>query len=409
VNGTTYKGTTIPALPNIEVTNALLTLTVDNKSRAYGSDNPVWTGGAYAFLSDGTTKYLNKDGITMAFANYTTNTTPVGNDYPIYYTNYSDPNFKAANYKVDTSSGGIGKLSITGAPLLAVPRSFVMRTGQAVPTYTTTNVSGYVNGESSTVITTWPTWSSGYTPSAALGSFFRITNVTAGVAVNYTFVYSTNGTVTVSNNVPPTAANDAITITQSKTQGSVAKIVIAKLLANDKSVFGDKLTLSAYDKTSRKGIAIGDDGTANKQWLYYNTGALLLDTNNADMDTFTYTVKDAVGGTAKATVQVKVVIQNVDYVPKTAFEYSNEANGWLTIKFLGIGGRKYKVLGTDTLPSLVNPWPDLYLYDRNVFSNINDVNIYRTNVFTCDTNGVIYVTDPDSLSYPTRFYKTSVQ
>jgi hypothetical protein len=391
VNGTTFKTKGVPALPNIEITNALLSLVVDNLSRAYGAANPPFTGGAYAYKSDGKTKYPNNDGIVMTFTNYTTTNSLVGT-YPITYTSYSDPNYKASNYKLDTSTS-VGTLTVTGALLTATAKSYALRPGQAKPTFQTKSIAGYVNGEDATVIITQPTWNSSYTVGAGVGATFKVTNQIPGLAANYTFAY-VEGLVTISNNIPPTAGNDSITVYQN----TMSKITIDKLLANDKSIFGDKLTLTKFDTLSTRGVPIATDSA--KAWLFYNTAASTLNTNG--YDTFSYTVKDTVGGTATAQVFVKVVIQNTNYVPNNIISVVKEDNGWFTMTFLGIDTRKYKVQGTDTLPN--GTWTDLTVYDRNMFPNLSASGIYITNIFSC-TNGAITVTDQDAPSNPNRFYR----
>jgi hypothetical protein len=391
-----YNGTSsYPVAQYIAVTNALLRVRTGNASRAYGALNPAFSGVIYAVKSDATTEYANLDGIYLTFSCLATNVSPVGT-YAIN-SQLVDPNAKVGNYSIDNAnSQQVGVLTVTGAVLTAVANNLDLRTSQtrpAVSNYTTKSITGYVNDETASVITTQPQWDSAFVSGATVGTTYPITNKVAGVAANYTFAY-VNGLATVKTNTPPTPRSDTVTVPAGTATG---KIDVSKLINNDYSPFGDKLTLVSFSATSTNGIAMGTDNT--KFWLYYNTSAKTL--TPGARDRFTYTVKDSVGGTGTGSVEVKVLSTTTNTVPNNIIKAErNETTGAMTLTFLGINGRNsYHVQGASDLNG---PWSDLSLYDRNVFPNLTGATL--TNIFTC-VNGAIIVTDPDAASYGNRFYR----
>jgi len=392
---------TPPALSTFTITNAVLKFVVNNKSRPYGDpDNGSLSGDVKAAKSDGTL-YNNLDGISMALYCSATNTSPVG-PYLIN-SQILDPNHRTFNYLIDYSQA-VGTLTVAPATLTVAARNYTLRPGQAAPVYTNDAPTGFKLNQETNIamyVTTMPTWTSTYNPATAtIGQTFLITKATDGVAPNYTFSY-VNGLVTVSTNRAPIPLNDSIVVGQ----GQVAKILINKLLANDFSPFGDPLTLISFDTLSLRHVPIGTDVTPIKLWLYYNTDGRQLDTNG--VDSFTYTVQDSVLGTGKGTVIVKVVVPNTNYIPRNiAAQSYNAVNNSVTLTFVGIEGRKYKVQGTENVIS--GPWADLTLVDRNVNTAEPDINTPRTNSFIC-VNAAIKVTDMDAANFGNRFYRALVQ
>jgi hypothetical protein len=201
--------------------------------------------------------------------------------------------------------------------------------------------------------------------------------------------------------------NDSVTVQQ----GAASKVLVPKLLANDSSVFGDALTFDMTEfepvpKASTRGVLIGSDGS--KLWLYYNIDNLKLDTNG--YDTFTYSAVDAVGGKGVGTVYVKVSTSNSNYRPNNFKGATQEVGGELTLEFIGLNTRRYRVQGTD---NLLNPtWKDLQLIDRNLPANtdlslIPSYEAAKTNVFNC-SNSVIRVTDPAGISAGGQFFRAIV-
>jgi hypothetical protein len=391
---------TFPATPLIAVTNAFLRIVTGNASKAYGSANPeTFNGVINAVKTDGSA-YANLDGLYLVYNCSSTTNSAVGTTYPIN-SDVVDPESKISNYAIDyANSQLVGTLSVTGAVLTVPVKSISLRPGQARPavsTYiTVTNgITGYVNGEGVSVITTWPTWDSAYTTTAHVGDTFPITNKTAAAAANYTFVY-TPGLVTVKANTPPTPHNDTVTVPPTTT----GKIDVAKLIANDYSPFGDPLILVSVQSVSANGIPITVD-SITKMWIYYNSTLPATSLTPGSIDYFTYTVRDSVGGLGTGTVQVKVSSITSTYVPQNLIKATRDSvTGAITLTYLGITGRNYRVQGSTDLLN----WSNLSLFDRNVWPDITAPGAATATVFPC-VNGAVIVTDPDAASNGNRFYR----
>ena len=398
--------------PHIYVTNATLQVRVQDTQRPYGQPNPDLTpyAGAWALRSDGVTWVLNADGITVQ-PNTTANQTSPAGDYPITGTLF-DPNFAIGNYadhpaagvaskSPDTWTDATGTLTVTPAELIATPVSkstglpnILVRLNQKTLSYVN-QISGLTNDDTISVITTQPTWGVAIPASATVGSSYQITNWIAGATAknvnglyNYKWTYGPS-LATVAANQPPTARPDSITVSQ----GSMAKILVSKLLANDSSPFGDTLTLQFADfpKLSTNNVPVDKDNT--KLWLYYNTDARTLPTGT-NYDIFTYRVQDLALAYATGVVYVKVSVQTTNYVPNNIRSAERDpVTGAITLTFLGIEDRIYQVQGS---PDIVKgPWTDLFLYDRNVFPSLTAAGVHTTNRFTC-VNSQIIATDTNA-------------
>ena len=403
--------------PLIKITNAQLQAVTYNQSRAYGSTNYEFKGEVRAFKSNGD-PYINQDNITLTFSCEANATSPAGR-YDIYST-LNDPNHMLGNYadhpdagvaskSPDLSSLGTGTLTVTGAVLTATAvstdkhlPSIRMRIGQTTPV-SFNLITGFTNSDAPDVVTVQPTWGVAIPATAKVGDTFPITNKTAGsVALNakgeynYTWKYAPSVAV-VASNEPPVARNDSITVVQ----GTQAKILMSKLLANDSSPFGDTLTpqWSEFPKLSARNINVDKDNT--KLWLYYNTAALTLDTNG--YDSFTYSVKDSLGVSGSGTVFVKVNIATTNYVPDNIKSAEQDpVTGAITLTFVGISGRKYAVQGTADV--VHGPWSDLRLFDRNVHTSLTGLtDADKTNSFIC-VGAYIIVTDTDTAAGG-RYYR----
>ena len=101
-------------------------------------------------------------------------------------------------------------LSVRKTQLTITASSATVNHGDAVPTITP-SFSGFVNGDTSTSLTTAPTCTTSYTPSSASGST-ATTNCTGATSANYSMSYIA-GTVTVSG----TKQSQTITFTQPAT------------------------------------------------------------------------------------------------------------------------------------------------------------------------------------------------
>ena len=188
-------------------------------------------------------------------------------------------------------------------------------------------------------------------------------------------------------NHPPIARNDSVTVSPTL----LTKISLPKLLANDSDPDGDPLECvwSDFPFNSTKGARI--EASREYGLLVYNTRLKQLDTGT--YDEFTYRVQDGHGGTNQATVFVKYRGISSGPVPNAVSIVSNE-DGSLTLKFLGLDGRYYKVQGT---PDLKGNWTDLTLLDNNASGIL-------TNRFLC-SGSLIVVTDSAPASRASWFYR----
>jgi hypothetical protein len=109
----------------LTVTQAPLTVTVNNASRAYGAANPAFTGTI--------TGLKNGDNITVTYSTTATPASPVGT-YPITVT-LVDPAGALVNYSVTTTNG---TLTITTATLTAVANNASRLYGDPNPPFTGT-------------------------------------------------------------------------------------------------------------------------------------------------------------------------------------------------------------------------------------------------------------------------------
>ncbi len=388
------------AVPQIVVTNALLRIVTGNGSKVYGAANPTFNGAIYAVKTDGS-QYANLDGLFLSYECSATTNSPAGSAWSIT-SSINDPNSKLAYYDTDYANSQLsGTLTVSKASLTINPKDMTIRPGQARPAtsaYTTaTNlITGFVNNEDLSVITTWPVWDSAYVTTAAVGATFPITNKVAAVAANYDFVYGT-GTLTVKANTPPTPVLDAVAVSPT----NITKIDVSKLIKNDISPFGDALTLVSVSSVSSNGVPIVVDGT--KFWIYYNVYSASL--TPGSVDHFTYTVRDSVGGRGTGTVYVRIVKPSINVIPNNIFKAEQDSTtGAYTLYFLGVSGRLYNMQQS---VDLVN-WSSLNVYDRNIWPDISAMGAYKTNKVIC-TNGIVKVTDTDTSGNSQRFWRVTTE
>ena len=151
-----------------------VTVVAKSYSRQYGEANP-----AFEYTSSGAA-LSGTPSLTCA----ATATSPVG-DYPIVIakgtvTNYNDTYVN-------------GKLTITKAPLTITAKNFVIKQGEALPTFEI-EYSGFKNNETFSVLTTQPTITCSASSSSAPGTYDIV--VSGADAANYSITY-VKGTLTI--------------------------------------------------------------------------------------------------------------------------------------------------------------------------------------------------------------------
>ena len=180
---------TISYVPGtVTVTAATLTITASNGTMVYGGSSPAITPIYSGFVNNQTSAILAPPPTCSTTATATSN---VGS-YPSTCSGAAAPNY-TINYIAGSVTVGTAPLSITAS-------SAVMAYGGSVsitPIY-----GSFVNGQSSTVLTTQPTCSTTATSASPVGSY--PSTCAGAVAANYAITYVA-GTVTV---------NKATSITQ---------------------------------------------------------------------------------------------------------------------------------------------------------------------------------------------------
>ncbi len=247
---------------NLSVTKATLTAVADNKNRAYGAGNPTFTITYYGFINSDNETSLTQAPIAICQA---TPISPFG-DYPIVLSGGD-----AQNYDFTLMNGTltVNKAAVT---ITALAASSVY--GENVPAFSC-QYSGFVNGETSSVLTTLPTMTCSAGSASNVGNY---TIVPSGAeAQNYSFVYQ-NGTLTITKrflSVTPDNTtreygdyNTSFTVSYSgfvngDNAGSISTDPIATSEATQTSDVG------TYDITCSGGNAINYDFT-------YNTGTLTV-------------------------------------------------------------------------------------------------------------------------------------
>jgi hypothetical protein len=165
----------------LSVTPASLTGTAENKSRLYGQLNPEFTATYSGFVNaeDSSTVTGALIGSTTADTN-----SPVG-AYPISVSGQSAPNY--------TISYVDGTLSVLPAAVLVQADDKSRAYGQANPVFTAT-VSGFVNGEDSSVLGGAPVFKTLADTNSPVGTY--PIEVSGLLSTNYSIIFS-NGTLTV--------------------------------------------------------------------------------------------------------------------------------------------------------------------------------------------------------------------
>jgi hypothetical protein len=164
---------------NFIITQKALTITADNKSKVYGTANPTLTY-TYNGLANGDVATSTPPSISTT----SVVSSPVGT-YSITIGGASDPNY-IINYVN-------GTLSVTKATLTIIADNQTKVEGSPNPTFTI-SYSGFIPGESPSILTTIPTATCAANNNSPAGTY-PIT-VSGAAAANYTIIYQ-NGILTI--------------------------------------------------------------------------------------------------------------------------------------------------------------------------------------------------------------------
>ena len=171
----------------LTITKAPLSVTADAKTKAYGAANPALTATITGYVNGETSAVVSG---TPALSTVANPTSSVGG----YAITAAIGTLTSANYSFGLVDGS---LTVTKAPLTVTADDKTRTSGAADPTFTAT-LTGFVNGETSAVVTGAATFSSTATPTSAAGTYPITPAIGTLTAANYAFTTFANGTLTVS-------------------------------------------------------------------------------------------------------------------------------------------------------------------------------------------------------------------
>ncbi len=179
--GNSLYSDAVPVTQVLTVNPAPLTITANNKSKVYGSANPLLTVLYSGFVNGDDTTKLSTKAVVGTTA---TKASAVGN-YPINISGAVSTNY-AITYVP-------GNLVISTAVLTVTADNQVKNYGVANPVLTV-SYSGFMNGDDATKLTTPPSVTTTATTTSAAGVYpITVSGASSG---NYTFVYN-NGVLTI--------------------------------------------------------------------------------------------------------------------------------------------------------------------------------------------------------------------
>jgi hypothetical protein len=169
----------------LSITPVALTVTANSTSRYYGATNPTLTATITGFVNDDTSNVVSGSAslTTTAVSN-----SPVGS-YPI---TAALGTLSATNY---TFAFANGTLTVQASPLEVVADNQIREYGMTNPPLTY-HFSGFLNGDSTNVLTGTPALSTSADNSSPAGVYAIDISTGTLAATNYTLVYS-NGELTV--------------------------------------------------------------------------------------------------------------------------------------------------------------------------------------------------------------------
>jgi hypothetical protein len=180
----------------LTVAQALLTVSANNQFRLYGETNPVLTASFSGFVNNETTNVLSG---APALSTTATTNSPVG-PYTITITNGT---LSATNYAFAFSNG---LLTVAQASLTVTANSQFRLYGATNPLFTA-SVSGFVNGENSSVLSGTPSLTTSATTNSPVGPYPIVATNGSLSAANYNFSF-VNGVLTVGHALLSVSANN---------------------------------------------------------------------------------------------------------------------------------------------------------------------------------------------------------
>ncbi len=323
----------------LTIGTATITVTADDKTKAYGQALPVLTATYSGFVLSQDTNSLT------ALATLVTTATSVSNVgvYPITASGAGSTNYSftyvAGSLTITNSltSGAIvssANPSPTGSNVTFTMTVSAVAPGAGTPT-------GPVNFRINGSIIGVGTLSGGVATFTTNNLAHGTNTVVAEYAGDLNFIGTTNAlTPNQVINTPPVAGN--VTITRNPALS--VKIRLSTLLANASSPDGNTLNISV-SPTSASNATI----TVSGGWVFYTPSA-----GFTNADSFTYTVTDGFGGSATGTVTVAIQVDNSQSQNLTITALGG---GSVLIGGSGIPGYTYRLQYSDSASPFV--WQDL--------------------------------------------------
>src|SRR5882757_9721995 len=177
---------------NTPAPHPTLTITAANASRVYGTTNPAFTASASGALSG--------DTFTLTASTVATPSSSAGT----YSIVPAATGANLANYNVVYVNG---TLTVDKAILIVTPSNQSIVAGSVLPAFSAT-ITGFINGDTQTVVTGLPALTTTATSSSPAGSYPITATLGTLAATNYSFTFGT-GTLTIT----PAASNPGVSFT----------------------------------------------------------------------------------------------------------------------------------------------------------------------------------------------------
>ena len=336
---TNSVGTLVATNYAVSLTNGLLTInpallgvSANNTNRAYGAANPVFTVSYSGFVNGEGLNVLS--GAPVLTTSAVTNS-PVGS----YTITNSVGTLVATNYAVSLTNG---LLTINPA-LLGVSANNTNRAyGAANPVFTV-SYSGFVNGDTTSVLSGSPVLTTSAVTNSPVGSYTITNSVGTLVATNYA-VSLTNGTLTVTGAVLTVAINAGITANNKVYDGTTAATITLSNVVLSGVVNGDSISLSANGYTAN--FASVNVGTG--------IGVTVSNLSLTGSSASNYTLIQPVALTANITAKALTI---GSAAPPPVITSIRLTNGVVTITWNSVTGGIYRVQYINNLNG--GGWTDL--------------------------------------------------
>jgi murein DD-endopeptidase MepM/ murein hydrolase activator NlpD len=253
---------------NLTVSKAPLTITADSASITYGNALPA--------LRATISGFVNGDTLNVVTGAPSLSTTATGSSgagaYPV---TVSPGTLAAANYVF--SNLVAGTLTINKAPLTVSAGAVSLTYGDPIPGLSAT-ISGFVNGDTATVVSGMPSLSSTATASSGAGTYPIEVAVGTLAAANYAFVNFVSSNLTISKAHLTVMANDA-----SASFGAALPPLDA--------------TLSGFVKGDTPAVVTGTPALSTTATSGSDTGAYPISVGIGTLSAVNYDFPTLVGGT----------------------------------------------------------------------------------------------------------------